>query len=184
MIQFLHLIFCFHLICVELMLLFFNKVGTKWRPLLLLLPLHCLCIQLIIDLPLILIQVSPLMYFDLANIANFPSSVSGMNLARYSSILRALNSNTGHALAPKSHPVCGFTSQYHIPQQPLLESGSHPCPTTWNCQLLWRKFVEYVPKLPSYQAQLILDWMMTYFISILEKLFSKDTLKLIIPTMD
>jgi hypothetical protein len=29
-----------------------------------------------------------------------------------------------------------------------------------------------------------LDWMMTYFVSVLEKLFSKDTLKLIIPTRD
>jgi len=38
-----------------------------------------------------------------------------MSLARYSSILRALNSNTGQAPAPKPHPVCGSTSRYHIP---------------------------------------------------------------------
>jgi hypothetical protein len=59
------------------------------------------------------------MFFNLANVANFSSSASGMSLARYSYILRALNSNTGQAPAPKPYPVCGSTSQYHLPSAPM-----------------------------------------------------------------
>jgi hypothetical protein len=104
-----------------------------------------------------------------------------MSLARYSSILRALNSSTWHRLQSHIQSVAPLHNTTFL-QQPLLESGSHPCPTTGNWQLLWLWFIEYVPKLPSYQAQLILDWVMTYSVSVQGKLFSMETLKLIIPT--
>ena len=58
---------------------------------------------------LVMLQVSPAMYFDPANTANFPSATSGMSLARYSHILKCLNANSN---AGSFSGVCGFSSKY------------------------------------------------------------------------
>jgi hypothetical protein len=114
-------------------------------------------IEMIVALPLIVIQVSPLMYFDQANATNFPSLAIGMRLARYSSILpQALNLKADHAPAPTPHPVCGSTSQYHIPsatstgiwKPPMLHNRESATAVTLVCHIVC------AIKLPSYQAQL------------------------------
>ena len=58
---------------------------------------------------LIMLQVSPAMYFDPANTANLPSATSGMSLARYSHILKYLSANRN---ADSFSGVCGFSSKY------------------------------------------------------------------------
>ncbi|KAI2505553.1 hypothetical protein MHU86_8889 [Fragilaria crotonensis] len=67
-----------------------------------------------VELMLSFYKVSPLMYFNPANVANFPSSTCGMSHARYRCILQALNSK-GNTPAQLPHLVCGTTSRRHIP---------------------------------------------------------------------